>query len=75
MILLDHIGHLIDHVLDGPSIQSLIAERIQQPFGILHNFLANTIEYLPTPMDYHYPLVSVHMYNKLCMNKGGWMYP
>ncbi len=51
MILLDHIGHLIDHILDGPSIPLLIAERIQQPLGILYNFFANTIQYLPTPTD------------------------
>ncbi len=71
MILLDHIGHLINHVLDGHSVKSLIAERIQQPLGILQYFLPNIIEYLSTPVDYHYPLVSVHMYNKLHMNKGG----
>ncbi len=70
LILLDHIGHLIDHILDGHSVTSLIAKRIKQPVGILKNFLLNTIEYSLTPTDYHHPLALVHMYNKLCMNKG-----
>jgi hypothetical protein len=63
MILLDHGQHLVELALNGHCVPlHLIAEHIQQLSGELHNVLANPIQDLSTPTDYHYYWVSINSY-------------